>query len=146
MQHLIDHKSSKMALAAISKQPIAALKMQNVSLEAMQRYLNTAQTRKQQRLAKRHQRREQGLELAKTAAQILKSEFAASRVVLFGSLLGDRFHETSDLDLAVWGLPETSYFKAVSRLLALSAFEVDLVEVQYASPELLAAITQGIEL
>lgn len=141
---MIDHKSSKMELAA-TKQTTVALKMQNVSLESMQRYLNTAQARKQQRLAKLHQRREQGLELAKTAAQILKSEFAASRVVLFGSLLSDRFHETSDLDLAVWNLPEASYFKAVSRLLALSAFAVDLVEVQYAPPEMLEAIAQGIE-
>ena len=84
--------------------------------------------------------------LYQTAAQILKTEFAASRVVVFGSLLGESFHETSDLDLAVWGLPEKSYFKAVSRLVALSAFAVDLVEVQYAKPELLAAIAQGLKL
>lgn len=112
----------------------------------MQRYILTAQTSKQRRLIKLQQRRKQGLEVARTAAKMLKTEFAASRVVVFGSLLGESFHETSDIDLAVWELPEKSYFKAVSQLLALSDFEVDLVEVQYASPEILTAIAQGLEL
>jgi uncharacterized protein len=93
-----------------------------------------------------HQRRKQGLEIAKTAAEILKNEFAAARVVVFGSLLREDFHETSDIDLAVWGLPEKLYFKAVGRLLSLSAFDFDLVEIQFASPEILAAIAQGKEL
>lgn len=122
------------------------LDMLNVPPERMQRYILTAKTRKQQRLSALHQRRERGLAIAKMAAQILKIEFTASRVVMFGSLLNENFHETSDIDLAVWRLPEKSYFKAVAQLLSLSEFEFDLVEVQYASPEILAAIAQGIEL
>jgi uncharacterized protein len=118
----------------------------NVSSEQMQQYILTAKARRQQGLVALEQRRLDGFEIAKTAAQILKTEFSASRVVIFGSLLSQQFHETSDLDLAVWGLPERLYFKAVARLLSLSDFEVDLVEVQYASPEILAAIAQGTEL
>lgn len=118
----------------------------NVPPEQMQRYIATARARQQQRLAELEQRRRCGFEIAKTAAQILKTEFSASRVVLFGSLLGPHFHEESDLDLAVWELPEQTYFKAVARLLSLSDFAIDLVETQYASPEMLAAIAQGIEL
>jgi uncharacterized protein len=118
----------------------------NVSLEQMQQYILTAQIRQQQRLAELEQRRLRGFGIARRSAKILKTEFSASRVVVFGSLLSENFHETSDLDLAVWGLPEKSYFKAVARLLSLSDFEVDLVEVQYASPEILAAIAQGTEL
>jgi uncharacterized protein len=119
--------------------------MPNVPLEQMQQYILTAKARKQQQLADLEQRRQHGFEVAKTAAQVLKTEFAASRVVLFGSLLSENFHETSDLDLAVWGLPEKHYFKAVARLLSLIDFEIDLVEVQLASPEILAAIAQGME-
>jgi len=118
----------------------------NVSSEQMQQYILTAKVRQQQRLVDLEQRRLRGFEIAKTAAQFLKTEFSASRVVVFGSLLSENFHETSDLDLAVWGLPEKSYFKAVAKLLSLSEFEIDLVEVQYASPEILAAIAQGTEL
>jgi uncharacterized protein len=88
----------------------------------MQQYILTAKARKQQQLADLEQRRQHGFEIAKTATQVLKIKFSASRVVLFGSLLSDRFHETSDLDLAVWELPEKSSFKAVARLLSLSRF------------------------
>jgi len=120
--------------------------MIDLPAEQMQQYILAARSRKQQRLAALEQHRGRGLAIAQTAAQLLKTEFDASRVVLFGSLLSDTFHETSDIDLAVWELPEKSYFKAVGRLLSLSEFEFDLVEVQYASPEILAAIAQGREL
>jgi len=112
----------------------------------MQQYILTAKARQQKRLAELQQRRQKGFDVAKAAAIILKTEFSASRVVVFGSLLNEYFHETSDIDLAVWDLPERSYFKAVAKLLSLSDFEVDLVEVQRASPEILEAIAQGIDL
>jgi predicted nucleotidyltransferase len=120
--------------------------MMNISPEKMQHYIATAQGRKQQRLVSLRQRQEQGLEIAQAAAKILKSEFAVDRVVVFGSLLGETFHENSDIDLAVWGLPEKDYFKAVARLLSLSDFDVDLIEVQFASEEILEAIALGREL
>ncbi|NJN87701.1 MAG: nucleotidyltransferase domain-containing protein [Leptolyngbyaceae cyanobacterium SL_7_1] len=118
----------------------------NVSPEQMQQYILTARSRQQQRLVALEQRRQHGFEIANTAAHLLKTEFSASRVVVFGSLLNQNFHETSDLDLAVWDLPEAFYFQAVSRLLSLSDFAVDLVEVQRPSPEILVAIAQGTEL
>lgn len=120
--------------------------MLNITFDQMQQYVLTAKTRQNQRLIALNQRKSQGFEIAQIAARLLKTEFFASRVVVFGSLLSENFHETSDIDLAVWGLPEKSYFKAVSRLLSLSDFEFDLVEVQYATPEILTAIAQGTEL
>lgn len=117
-----------------------------IPTEQMQRYILTARRREQQRLAALQQRRSRGLEVAQQAAHLLKQEFAATRVVLFGSLLGEPFHETSDIDLAVWGLPAKSYFQAVGQLLSLSEFEFDLVEAEFASPEILAAIAHGVEL
>ena len=112
----------------------------------MERYILTAQRREQQRSQKLQELRAQAMEVAKTAAGLLKGQFGAKRVVVFGSVLHEAFHESSDIDLAVWELPEREYFRAVGQLLALSSFEVDLVEVQYASPEILAAIAQGLEL
>ncbi len=120
--------------------------MVKVPIAQMQRYSLTARTRQQQRLAALEQRRSCGLAVAQTAAHRLKTDFSADRVVLFGSLLGQTFHETSDIDLAVWGLPEKVYFKAVAMLLSLSEFEFDLVEAQYATPAILAAIAQGRDL
>jgi predicted nucleotidyltransferase len=110
----------------------------------MQAYIATAHRRQQQRQAKLQQRRQQGLELAETAACILREEFGVSRVVLFGSALdATRFHESSDLDLAIWDLPPADTIKAVARLLQLSDFSIDLVPAETASPHLQAGIAQG---
>lgn len=120
--------------------------MATPTISQMQTYVQTAQARQQQRQQKLDKRRQRASAIAHQAAQLLKTEFAASRVVLFGSVLGKTFHESSDIDLAVWDLPEQCYFQAISKLLALSKFEVDLVEIQYATLEILAAIAQGQEL
>jgi predicted nucleotidyltransferase len=59
-------------------------------------------------------------------------------------LLNDKFHENSDIDLAVSGLPENQYFQAVGYLLGLGEFDFDLVEINQARPEIEQAIAQGI--
>ena len=117
-----------------------------ISANRMQEYILAAQRRKQSRLEKLSQRRSQGMEVAHKAAKLLKQEFGAERVVLFGSVLGEGFHEASDLDLAVWGLPESLYFKAIAQLEGLDGFAIDLVEAQNALPHIADAIEDGIEL
>jgi uncharacterized protein len=112
----------------------------------MQDYILMAKRRSQSRLEQIALRRSWGMEVAKKAANLLKQEFRAERVVLFGSILGEGFHESSDLDLAVWGLPESLYFRAVARLEGLDGFIIDLVEVQHAFPHIVDAIKEGIEL
>jgi len=73
---------------------------------------------------------------------MLRDQFGAVRVAVFGSLLRpDMFHERSDMDLAVWGTDERPYFRAVGRLQALDAtIAVDLVAVESAPPHVMAAI------
>ncbi len=110
--------------------------------EKMTVYRATAQRREQERRATVEARRMRALALAQTAAQLLKQEFGAARVLLFGSTLTPAFfHERSDIDLAVWGLDERLYLRALSRLLDLDpAFEFDLVEFEAARPGLQASI------
>ena len=112
----------------------------------MQGYILTAKRRSQNRLEKLEQRRSQGMEVARKAAHLLKRDFGAERVVLFGSALGKGFNESSDLDLAVWGLPDSLYFKAIAQLDGLDGFAIDLVEAQHAPPYIVEAIQQGLEL
>jgi len=96
---------------------------------------------RQQTLAARHAR---AWQVARAGATLLKEQFGATRVAVFGSLLRpERFFERSDVDLAVWGLDERIYLKAVSRLLDLDpGISVDLVEVEFAAPRLRAVIEQ----
>lgn len=91
-------------------------------------------------------RQQQGLQVARQATQLLKQEFGVRRVRLFGSLLEQRRVRTqSDVDLAVEG-EDNRYLEALFRLLALSDFSVDLVQMEYAAPKMCAVIDQkGVE-
>jgi predicted nucleotidyltransferase len=113
----------------------------------MEKYRLAARAREAElnhELAARHQR---AWEIARQAAKILKEEFGASRVVLFGSLLHpELFHLRSDIDLAVWDIQH--YFRAVSRLIDIDPeFEFDLVPIEDARPRIFEIIQQeGVEL
>lgn len=120
-----------------------------ISAEQMKTYRAFARKRQQQRLNDLHDRHQLGLAVAKQAAALLKQEFKAEKVALFGSMLSlSRIHERSDLDLAVWGLNPQAYYRAVGCLLALdSRIQIDLVEAEFASPRILRAIeTTGVML
>ncbi len=100
-----------------------------------------------QMLVQMKQRQQQGLEIARKAAFILKQEFGAERVVLFGSMLDhERMWWGSDIDLAVWGLRSEDFFKAGAAIERGHNFSIDLVEIQSAKPHILNAIEQGQEL
>ncbi len=57
-------------------------------------------------------------------------------------------HENSDVDIAVWGIEERQYLRALAELLDLDPnFSVDLIEAEYAQPRILETVnTVGIEL
>lgn len=76
------------------------------------------------------ERWEQAQLLARQAAWLLREEFGASRVRLFGSAAQrPRFTRWSDVDLAVWGLPPDRFYAAVAAVTNISAeIEVDLVD------------------
>lgn len=104
-------------------------------------------TQRPQKLAQMEERQQQGLEVARKCARILKEEFGARRVVLFGSMLNpEQMWWGSDIDLAVWGLPEEDFFKAGAAIERGHTFSIDLVEIQHARPHILSAIEYGMEL
>ena len=105
-------------------------------------FVDTANARARERRRGLEARRQRGLALARRAAERLKTEYGASQVAVFGSVLKPHlFHERSDIDLAVWGLDEQLYLRALSALLDLEPdISVDLVEVEQARPELQGVI------
>lgn len=64
------------------------------------------------------------------AARLLRERYGTTRVVLFGSLAIGTVTAQSDLDLAVEGLPNASYFAALADLMALVGGPVDLVRLE----------------
>jgi predicted nucleotidyltransferase len=71
----------------------------------------------------------------------------ATRIVLFGSLATDAPRSSSDLDLAVTGLPLERYFSALAEAMRLAGCPVDLVRLEDAADSLRARISsEGREL
>jgi len=120
-----------------------------ISEKDMAAYRASAESRwheEQQRLSMRYDR---AWIFAHKAADMLKKQFGADRVAVFGSLVHkELFHQNSDIDLAVWGIKEKEYFRAVSGLMDLdSEISADLVMTEDAKPSLYARIkSEGIEI
>lgn len=110
-----------------------------VTDEEMAVYRAGARRREEQERRQQAQRAHQrAWMLAQRAAVLLKERFGARRVVLFGSLARrDLFHHRSDIDLAVEGIRSQDFWQAWSALDTLgSEFEIDLVDIETASPTL----------
>lgn len=113
----------------------------------LEKYRKTALEREAKLRLQISERYEHAWEITRQAAKILKGEFGASRVVVFGSLLHpELFHLRSDIDLGVWDVQ--NYFRAVSRIMDIdSEIEFDLVPVEDARAGILAVIQQeGVDL
>ena len=65
-------------------------------------------------------------------AAMLYEDFAATQVAVFGSLAEqESFSKWSDIDIAVWGIPNNKYFRASSIASDISGlFKVDLVDFE----------------
>jgi predicted nucleotidyltransferase len=93
--------------------------------------------------------RDRAFAIAREAADLLKQEYGATRVVLFGSLAHRAwFTPRSDIDLYSEGIPGDRFFQAEETVQGIDRdFKVDLVEPQECSPELRRRIgEEGIEL
>ncbi|MEW5827862.1 MAG: nucleotidyltransferase domain-containing protein [Chloroflexota bacterium] len=121
----------------------------DLSPEKLSEYRQVALRRQKARIVKAKSRREKDWELARKAAKLLREEYRAGRIVVFGSLLHEsRFTEWSDVDIAAWGIPSELTFKAIGAVMDLDpSIEVNLVDVNTCPESLLKNIqTDGIDL
>ena len=67
--------------------------------------------------------------VAKDIAIKLIRHYGAKKIKLFGSLARGDLHLGSDIDLAVWGIPASKFYKAVAFATGFSkTWKVDLVD------------------
>lgn len=91
----------------------------------------------------------EALAVAEACAELLKTRFGARRVILFGSLVGQGpWHDGSDIDLAVEGLPPEQFFRAWVALdeVVPRGLMVDLVPLEDTYPEMRARILGEVEM
>ena len=73
-------------------------------------------------------------------AREVLAQFGASEVWLLGSLANGGCTPTSDVDLAVLGLPRIAYFDALADLMEALGTRVDLVRIEDAPESLTARV------
>lgn len=87
--------------------------------------------------------------MARRAAALLRDQYAASRVVVFGSLVHRGcFTPWSDADVAAWGLSPEPTLRAIGAVMDLgNDIQVNLVDVETCSAALRAVIEhEGVDL
>jgi predicted nucleotidyltransferase len=121
----------------------------NLTPEKIARYRESAHKRFQRENADIELRREQAWQEAKRASRILKKQFGATRVVVFGSLVRKAgFTRWSDIDIAAWGIAPEDTFSAIGVISELdSDVAINLVDVNTARTSLIEVIERdGFEL
>ncbi len=110
--------------------------------EEIAMYRAAAKRKWQESQPERIQRQKRAWELAQLAAALLKEQFKATRVMVFGSLVrNDCFTLWSDVDIAAWGISPDETLRAMEAVRDLDEMiEVNLVDVETCTPALLANI------
>ena len=112
-------------------------------------YIAGARARRHREKEELLQREERARQLAERAAGLLKDDFGATRVVLFGSLAHPgRFTSWSDVDIAAWGIDPRDTLTAIGAIFDLDTeISVNLVDVNACKRHILAEIErEGIPL
>lgn len=79
-------------------------------------------------------RTEQARTEVQAIVKVLTEQFSIKKIILFGSLVRGKFHENSDIDLAVEGVPKRDYFTAVAIANNLTSRWVDLKPLEDLEP------------
>lgn len=79
-----------------------------------QRFIDYWQKQQQHQTAQLESLKHQAWQDVKRIAQVLRQEFGATGVFVYGSLVKNRFKPDSDIDIAVAGLAKERFFEAVA--------------------------------
>ncbi|MFN9175267.1 MAG: nucleotidyltransferase family protein [Synechocystis sp.] len=77
-----------------------------------------------------------------TIIDYLTKTFPIKKIILFGSLVKNKFTETSDIDLAVEGIPPALYFSALAQVNALGDRWIDLKPLEDLNPHFLQRVME----
>jgi predicted nucleotidyltransferase len=106
----------------------------NLPPEVLKKYrpLEAIRRRRAEMSVEISSRRRRAHAAARKATKLLRDEFGATEVILFGSLARrGSFTLFSDIDLAARGIPPARFFEAVGAVIGISAeFKIDLIDLE----------------
>jgi predicted nucleotidyltransferase len=114
----------------------------DLTSEDMEQYRSFLKEKEEKEKIALQQRYNKAWDIARKAAEILYDKYCAKKVLVFGSLTNpEKFTKWSDIDLAVWGIPDDSFYKAVAEMISLnSEINIDLVDPEVCGDDLKRAI------
>ena len=115
-----------------------------VTREELAQYRANALKKYEEEQARLELRKQRAWDLARQAAQVLRTQYSVDRVVVFGSLVhAEGFTLWSDVDIAAWGIDARDTFRAIGTVMDLSdEIEINLVDIDTCSTSLRALIIQ----
>jgi len=110
----------------------------DLSLEEKRKYIEVRKRLEEEEKKLLDIRYEKALNLAKEISEILYKKYKAKKVLLVGSLKDkELFTKWSDIDLAVSGISDKDYFKAISEVLSLNTdFKIDIIDLDSCEEEI----------
>ncbi len=121
----------------------------SISPEKLAAYRRHAAEREAERESALADRKARAHIAARDAAEILKKQFGATRVILYGSLAhGAWWREESDVDLAAEGIAPELFWRAWGAVERLApGIEINLAPLETVKPGVLRSIErEGVEL
>ncbi|WP_422446866.1 nucleotidyltransferase family protein [Thermoanaerobacterium sp. DL9XJH110] len=114
----------------------------DLTSDDMEQYRNFLKEKEEKEKMDLQQRYYKAWDIARKAAKILYDKYCAKKVFVFGSLTNpEKFTKWSDIDLAVWGIPDDFFYKAVAEMISLnSEIKIDLVDPEECGDDLKKAI------
>ena len=112
-----------------------------VTASEIREYRRSRQARVARQRSRVEARRAEARSAASVAADLLRRDFGATRILVYGSVArGGDFTEHSDVDLLAWGIPAEREFSAVAACLGVSGeIRVNLAVAESSTTSLLAA-------
>ncbi|MGB3765161.1 MAG: nucleotidyltransferase domain-containing protein [Phormidesmis sp.] len=95
-----------------------------------QKYIDYWRSRQAKRVAQEKVWEEAAWAEVEKVARLLKSQFGVTKVIVFGSLVSDRFGEDSDIDIAAEGMADADFFEALAAVNAKSDRWIDLKPIE----------------
>ena len=105
-------------------------------------YLNYWRNKQQKEQAYHQKLAQQAKDSLEPIINYLTQNFKIKKIILFGSLVKGNFSETSDIDLAVEGIPPQDYFAVLAKINGMSDRLIDLKPIESLDPHFLKRVLE----
>lgn len=102
---------------------------QLIEKQKLNKYRETYFARLNQQLLNNKKLQTQALLDLERIKKYLIEEVGVQEIYLFGSIIGNNFNQTSDIDIAVSGIKEEDFLKVYAKLDDFTSFNIELIDL-----------------